>query len=333
MDKSTQNLIVILGPTASGKTELALKLAKKFNGEIISADSRQIYKEMDIGTAKPFFCHCEVAKGDRSNLIIPHHLIDIVRPDQDFTLSQYQKLAVKTIKGIQKRGKIPFLVGGTGLYIKSIVDNLKIPQVKPDKNLRRKLEKLSEEQLLLKLQKLDPLALEFVDPKNKRRLIRALEVCLLTKKPFSRQREKGEELFNVLQIGLKIGKEEIKKRIEQRTEKMIEMGLIDEVKNLLKKYSPDLPSMSGIGYQEIIQYLNKKSLLPERTKRFLLPERAERVKGLFQAEQLIAQRTYQYAKRQMTWFKKDKRIKWINNYREAEKLIREFLEKKNPDSD
>jgi tRNA dimethylallyltransferase len=360
MSTAKPKLIVILGPTASGKTELALALAKKFGSEIVSADSRQIYKEMNIGTAKPFCfpvsfpparhasqgeagrrkresslslrgARSPLAAERQSNLVIPHHLINIIRPDQDFTLSQYQKLAIKTIKDIQKQGKIPFLVGGTGLYIKSIVDNLKIPQVKPDKKLRQKLEKLTEKQLFQKLKKIDPAVLDFIDPNNKRRLIRALEVCLLTKKPFSQQREKGEELFDVLQIGLKISKEELKKRIEQRTEKMLEAGLVDEVKNLLKKYSPDLPSMSGIGYREIIQYL----LSSQKAAPFLSLRGAPPLTGrrsnlassdLSQAKQLIIQRTYQYAKRQMTWFKKDKRIKWIKNSKEAEKLVRKFID-------
>jgi len=354
-----KNLIVILGPTASGKTELVLALAKKFGGEIVSADSRQIYKGMDIGTAKPFCSPVSfpqkresnsvileraiagskaieslslrgakppLAAERRGNLIIPHHLINIIRPDQDFTLAQYKKLAIKTIKDIQKRGKIPFLVGGTGLYIQAIVDNLKIPQVKPDKKLRQKLEKLTEKQLFQKLKKIDPAALDFIDPNNKRRLIRALEVCLLTKKPLSQQRKKGKKLFDVLQIGIKTSKEELKKRIEQRTEKMIEMGLVNEVKNLLKKYSPDLPALSGIGYQEIIQYL--LSLREAKRRGNLTPSCHSRESGnpdLTQAQQLINLRTYQYAKRQMTWFKRDKRIKWVENDKEAEKLVRDFL--------
>jgi tRNA dimethylallyltransferase len=180
-NKNLLPLIVILGPTASGKSNLAIKLAKKFNGEIISADSRQIYQEMDIGTAK-------ITKEEMSG--IPHYLIDIVKPDQEFTLAQYKKLAVKIIKDVQKRGKLPFLVGGTGLYIQAVVDNLEIPQVKPNKKLRNKLEKLTNQELLNQLKKLDPLSAVSIDPNNKRRLIRALEVCLIAKKPFSQQRKK-----------------------------------------------------------------------------------------------------------------------------------------------
>jgi tRNA dimethylallyltransferase len=268
-----KKLIIILGPTASGKSELAFKLAKKFKGEIISADSRQIYKGMDIGTAK--------SKE-------PQHLVDIVNPDQEFTLAQYKKLAIEKIREIE----VPFLVGGTGLYIQAIVDNLDIPQVKPDKQLREELEKLTPGELYEKLKKLDP-GIQ-IDPNNKRRLIRAVEVCLLTGKPFPRK--KKNPLFDTLQIGLETTDE----KINQRVDKMFEMGLVKEVESLTKKYPSDLPAFSGIGYQEIIQN-------PQN------------------AKEMIKLHTRQYAKRQMTWFKRDKRIHWIKNYREAEELVQEFL--------
>jgi tRNA dimethylallyltransferase len=293
-------LIVILGPTASGKSELAIKLAKKFNGEIVSADSRQIYQEMDIGTAK-------ITKKEMND--IPHYLIDIIKPNQEFTLAQYKKQAIRIIKDINKRGKLPFLVGGTGLYIQAIVDNLKIPEVKPDKKLRAKLEKQKTEELFKQLKKIDPQSAQFIDSNNKRRIIRALEVCFITKKSFSQQRKKGQPLFDILQIGLKPDGKTLEKRINQRVEKMFQAGLANEVKKLLAKYPPELPSMSGIGYQETIRYLQKKI-------------------NLDQTKELIKQRTHQYARRQMTWFKRDKRIKWIKGQKEAEKLIKDFLGKK-----
>jgi len=292
-----QVLIVILGPTASGKSELAIKLAKKFNGEIVSADSRQIYQEMDIGTAKP---------GKKQMAGIKHYLINIIKPNQSFTLAQYKKLAVKTIKDIQKRNKLPFLVGGTGLYIQAIVDNLQIPKVKPDKKLRNQLERLSNQELFNQLKKLDPLTAAVIDLNNKRRLIRALEVCLITKKPFSQQRKKGQPLFDILEIGLELDKKTLEKRINQRVDKIFKAGLVKENKKLAQKYSFNLPAMSGIGYQEIIQYLQGKITLN-------------------QAKELIKQHTRQYAKRQITWFKKDHRIHWIKTQNQAEKLIRNFL--------
>ncbi len=290
-------LIVILGPTASGKSDLAVKLAKRFNGEIVSADSRQIYQEMDIGTAKP-------NKKQMSG--VSHHLIDVVKPNQGFTLAQYKKLAVKIIKDIQERGRLPFLVGGTGLYIQAVVDNLKIPPVKPNKKIRKRLAELTNQELFSQLEKLDPLTAAAIDRHNKRRLIRALEVCLVTKNPFSKQREKGQPLFNICQIGLKINKEALNKKIAQRVEKMTQTGLVREVKKIIQNYSLYLPAMSGIGYQEISQYLQDKITLEK-------------------AKELIKQHTRQYARRQMTWFKKDKRIHWIKTYPTAAKIIADFI--------
>ncbi len=311
-------LIIILGPTASGKTNLAIKLAKKFNGEIISADSRQIYQEMDIGTAK-----IEIKRGTVPKIQslkqglylrdspstaagIPHYLINIIKPNQEFTLAQFKKQAIKIIKDIQKRNKLPFLVGGTGLYIQAIVDNLQIPEVKPDKKLRAQLEKKTNQDLYNQLKKLDSQALKIIELNNKRRLIRALEVCLITKKPFSQQKQKGPQLFDVIQIGLKLDKKVLENKIDQRVEQMIKAGLVNEVKKLIKKYGPKPYSMSGIGYQEIIPYLQGKITLE-------------------QAKELIKTHTRQYARRQMTWFRKDQRINWVDNYKEAEKLTTRFL--------
>lgn len=292
-----KKLIIILGPTASGKSNLAIKLAKEFNGEIVSADSRQIYKEMDIGTAK-------ITKKEMDG--IPHYLIDIINPDKEFTLAQYKKLAVKTIKDIQKRNKLPFLVGGTGLYIQTIVDNLQIPEVRPDNKLRDKLERQTNQKLYDQLKKLDPQSLKVININNKRRMVRALEVCLLTKKPFSQQRKKGKLLFNTLQIGIKPNKKTLERKINQRADKMIQAGLIEEVKNLIKKYGHKPYSMSGIGYKEIISYLEKKISLDK-------------------AKELTKIHTRQYARRQMSWFRRDKKIKWIKTYLEAKKIIKQLL--------
>jgi len=296
-----RKIIVICGPTACGKTGLSLELAQKYDGEIISADSRTIYQDMNIGTAKPSL---------EERLKVPHYLIDVVQLDEEFTVAQFKQQALNVIYEILRRYKVPFLVGGTGLYISSIVNNLEIPPVPPDQKLREKLEKKivkhGLDYLWQKLIKLDPDAASFVQKQNPRRIIRALEVCLKTKKPFSQLRQKKECLFNVLQIGIKLSKKELIQRIDQRTEQMIKQGLVEEVKELMKKYPSDVSALNTIGYQEIISYLQNKISLDE-------------------AVDLIKKNTRQYAQRQMTWFKKDKTIKWIENTEEAEKLVKDFL--------
>ncbi len=296
-----KKIIIIAGPTASGKTDLALYLAQKFNGEIICADSRTIYKKMNIGTAKPSF---------EERLKIPHYLIDFLEPDQEFTVAEFKEKALVLIEQIFKKYKIPFLVGGTGLYLQAVVENLDIPPVPPDKKLRKQLEKEIQkkglETLWKKLIKLDPQAADFVQKENPRRVIRALEVCLKTKKPFSLLRKKGTPLFNSLSIGPSFNKQELKKRIDQRVEKMISQGLVKEIQELIKQYPLSSPGFNSIGYQEIISHLQGEVSLTE-------------------AISLIKKNTYQYARRQMTWFKKDKKINWVKNYTEAEKLIKDFL--------
>ncbi|MEA2098137.1 MAG: tRNA (adenosine(37)-N6)-dimethylallyltransferase MiaA [Patescibacteria group bacterium] len=310
-------LIIILGPTASGKTEMGLRLAKKYNGKIINADSRQIYTEMDIGTGKTdikyWILNIERKNNAKNNIQypisnIPIHLINIKNPNQKFSLSQYKKLAIKTIDSIHKQGKIPILVGGTGLYISAIVNNLEIPKVAPNKKIRGRLEKHTEKFLFKKLKKVDQKSAEIIGINNKRKLIRALEVYEITGKPFSAQQVKGDPLFNILQIGITLDRKKLYEKIDQRVDKMIKNGLIEETKKLSKKYSFDLPAMSGIGYREIGLYLQNKIALEE-------------------AIQKMKFRTHRYARRQMTWFKRDEKIKWVENYKEAERLINKFLKK------
>ncbi|HUS51696.1 MAG TPA: tRNA (adenosine(37)-N6)-dimethylallyltransferase MiaA [Candidatus Paceibacterota bacterium] len=286
-------LLIILGPTASGKSNLAIKIAKLFNGEIISADSRQVYKEMNIGTAKP-------SKGN-----IRYHLLDVIEPDKRFSVAQYKELAYKAIKDIQNRNKLPILCGGTGLYISSIIEDWQFPKVPSQEKLRKELEKKSVEQLFKIYQKLDTEGAKSIDKKNKRRLIRAIEVCKANNKPFWQQRKSGKSLFNTLLIGIKLPKEQLRERIAKRTKKMIKMGLETEVKTLKDKYGW-IPSLQTIGYQEWKEYfsdkLNKKEV-----------------------QNLIELHTIQYSKRQMTWFKKMKNIQWIKNPEQAIKLTELFL--------
>jgi len=287
-------LLVILGPTASGKSDLAIKIAKLFNGEIISADSRQIYKEMNIGTAKP----------TKDNL---HHLLDLINPDKYFSAAEYKELAYKVIKNIQNRNKLPILCGGTGLYISSIIENWQFPKVPPQKKLRKELEKKSAQQLFGIYQKLDPEGAKFIDKKNKRRLIRAIEVCKVNNKPFWQQRKNDKPLFNTLIIGIKLPKEELKKKIAKRIKKMMKMGLKTEIRTLVKKYGW-ISSLETIGYQEWKECLGGKINIKE-------------------VQDLIELHTIQYGKRQMTWFKKMKNINWINNEKEAIQLVSDFIAK------
>lgn len=290
-------LIIILGPTASGKTGLAIKLAQKYNGEIISVDSRQIYKEMTIGTATPTKNEIQAIK---------HHLIACIKPSHIFTLADFIKKANKLIKSIQTRGKIPFLVGGTGLYISAIVDNYDLPKGKIDLGLRTRLESKSKKELLEYLEELDPETASTIDKENPRRLIRALEYVIINKKSFANNQKTNTSPYNILQIGINLEQSKLNKRIEQRTNQMIEQGLVKETQKLIYKYDNTLPSLNTIGYQEIIQYLNNEI-------------------ELNQAIDLIKTHTRQYAKRQITWFKRDKRINWIEFQWQADSLINKFL--------
>jgi len=298
MKKILPKLIVILGPTASGKSGLGIDLARKFRGEIISADSRQIYRGMNIGTAK-------ISKREMRE--VRHYMIDLVKPSETLTLAEYKDKAIEVINNISRRGKVPFLVGGTGLYISAIVDNWLIPKVKPSKKLRRELEAKSNKWLFSRLKKLDPATAVRIDQKNKRRLVRAVEVCLSAKGSFSELRKKGEPLFETLLIGLDLPRQKLYKRIGERVDEMLEGGLVREVKGLLKKgYGPNLPAMSGIGYKQIGLYLKHKISLEE-------------------AVNLIKRDTRRYAKRQMTWFGWDSRIHWVKSGTEAKKHIKKFI--------
>jgi len=293
-------IIVILGPTASGKSGMGIKLAKKYNGEIISCDSRQFYKGMNIGTAK-------VTKEEMQG--VKHYMIDMILPNQNYSVADFKEQVEEIIDDILKRGKTPILVGGTGLYIQALVDNLTIPRVAPDFKFRNKLEKQDIEKLWAKLIKLDPKSANFVQKQNKRRIIRALEVCQKTGKTFSEFQQKGIQKYNFLQIGIKVDREKLYKRIDKRVDQMIKNGLVRELKKLNKKYSWKLPAMSGIGYGEFKGKLNK----------------IKDNKVLTEIIQNIKYHTHQYARRQESWFKRDQKIKWIEKYNEANRLVKNFL--------
>lgn len=282
-------LILIVGPTAVGKTELAIQLAERLNGEIVSADSRLFYRGMDIGTAKP--TRQEQAR-------VPHHLIDIANPDEILSLAVFQQKARETIANIHTRNKIPFLVGGTGQYIRAVAEGWNPPEVEPDERLRSELERLKEEKdiywLHERLRNLDPLAGEKIDPRNYRRTIRALEVILTTGRRFSEQRGQSESPFHLITVGLTRPRAELYDRVDQRIDMMFANGFLDEVKGLLEKgYSPSLPTMSAIGYRECIRVVNGE--LSEE-----------------QAKAEIRRATRIFVRRQANWFKEsDPNIKWF----------------------
>lgn len=294
MSNKKPKIIAVVGPTASGKTALAAGLAKKFRGELISVDSRQIYKGMDIGTGK-----------DKT---YPQFLLDTTSPKQVFNAVKFKKIAVKKIQEILKRGHLPILVGGTGLYLKAIVENLKIPIVPPDKNLRESLEKLPLQELRRKLGELDPEAAK-VAAENRRRIIRALEVIFKTGDYFSAQRKKGKPLFNTLMIGIKIPREKLYERINERIDGQIEKGLVEEVKSLAKEYGENAYALQNtIAYKELLPCLRGETSLEE-------------------AVEEIKRNSRRYARRQMTWFKTQPDIYWIQTKKEADKLAAEFISK------
>lgn len=303
-----KNVIIIVGPTATGKTAVAIKLARKINGEIISADSRQIYKHLDIGTNKPT---------EKQLSAVKHYLINIVKPDQDFSAGNFVKLANKKIKEIFNRKKIPIVVGGTGLYIKALTDGL--IEVPADLTVRKRLngyyEKFGLEYLYTKLSAIDSETAKTIDRNNPRRVIRALEICYSTGKKFSELKKETRSNrhlsadYDFLIFGLKTPRINLHKCVNKRVNQMLYNGLITETKKLVKKYSSDNTVLrTTIGYREIIDYLNKK--YPKQ-----------------QAIKLIKQHTYQYAKRQMTWFNKDKRILWVAAKNNPLKNILNYLKK------
>ena len=298
-----RKIIIVLGPTGSGKSKIAITLAKRFNGFLISADSRQIYKKMDIGTNKD---NGEYRQGKYFVGKVEECLVNLINPDEQYSLENWLKDARKIITEHPKQ--LPVIVGGTGLYISALVNNFELPG-NFDKKLRTKLEKQAAEKglayLIKKMKELDPGIEHKIDLNNPRRVVRAMEILLQTKKPLNRSA--GEIEYEFLQLGLKLTREELYEKINQRADQMITYGLIEEVKKLVNEgYDCRLPAMTGIGYRQVCQFLNKE------------------ITGQ-QAIELIKRDTRRYAKRQMTWFKRDKRIVWIEKPEEAKALVNQFL--------
>ena len=299
---------MIVGPTAVGKTEISIRLAERLGGEIVSADSRLFYRGMDIGTAKP-------AREER--LRIPHHLIDVADPDETWSLAVFQHAAADAIADILGRGKLPFLVGGTGQYIHAVTHGWAPPATEPDTRMRWVLEELAKERgndwLHQRLANLDPAAAEAIDPRNLRRMVRALEVVFATGRRFSDQRGQGDSPYRLLTIGLIRPRPELYLRVDARIEAMFSAGLLEEVRTQLAQgYSPDLPTMSAIGYRECVAVIRGEMSLEE-------------------AKVSMRRLTRTFVRRQANWFKReDAEIHWFEagetKLDEIERRIRIFLE-------
>jgi len=283
-------VLVLVGPTAVGKTATSLLLAKELNGEIVSADSRQVYRGMDIGTAK-------VTPEERGQ--IPHHLIDIRNPDETISLGEYKELADTVIADILNRGRLPILVGGTGQYVRAVVEGWQIPRVPPQPELRRELEALAaregKEALFARLKELDPLSAQTIDYRNLRRVIRAIEVTLVAGRPFSELQTKQPPPWRILQIGLTRPRERLYARADARIEAMFQAGWAAEVQHLLDQgYTPELPSFGSLGYREVAAYLAGEYDLEEAKRR-------------------IRRSTRAFIRRQYNWFRPtDPRIHWFD---------------------
>ncbi|GCE48026.1 tRNA dimethylallyltransferase [Thermosporothrix hazakensis] len=292
-------LIVVLGPTASGKSSLGINLAQTFRGEIVSADSRQVYRGLDIGTAKVT---------PEEQRLVPHHLLDVADPREIYTVAQFKQAAMEAIDGIIHRGLVPFLVGGSPHYIQAVVDNLDIPQVEPQPALRAELEQRPLPELLAQLEELDPQSATTIDRNNPRRIIRALEVCLITGKPFSAQRRLADPRYHSLLLGIHWPREILYQRIDERVDIRMQQGMVDEVRKLLAEGVPaERLDAMGLEYRFISRLLQGQ-----------FTDQAEMVQRLKYA-------IHDFTRRQLTWFRKEKRIVWIEGGTDVEQQARTIV--------
>ncbi len=296
-------LLAMVGPTAVGKTALSLALARHFPVEVVSVDSRQVYRGMDIGTAKP--THQELAQA-------PHHLIDVVEPTEDFSLAVYLDMAREAVRDIHRRGKLPLLVGGTGQYLWALLEAWHVPAVAPDLAYRQELATVGREALHARLAEVDPQSAATIDPRNQRRIIRALEVYHQTGVPFSSMRRRGPEPYRACILGLTLPRGDLHQRIDQRVDEMVQAGWIDEVEGLISRgITPDHSSMGSVGYREIAAFLAGDLALEEAIRN-------------------IKTSTHRFARHQYAWFRiSDPRITWLDSVSgvdtQACAIIKEFL--------
>ncbi len=297
------DLVVILGPTASGKSTLGIELALRFNGEIVSADSRQVYRGLDIGTAK-------VSLAEQA--LVPHHLLDVVEPDEIYSVAQFQFAAINAIDAILARGRQPFLVGGSPHYIQTVVDHFAIPEVPPQPAMRAQLEARTLPDLLQQLEMLDPQCAAVIDRNNPRRVIRALEVCLVTGRPFSQQRGVSDPLYRSLLLGIHWPREVLYQRIDARIDERMQQGLLQEVHTLLGQ---------GISHER----LDALGLEYRFASRLLQGEFTSAIEMV----QRLKYASHDFTRRQLSWFRHDKRIHWLNGgadlFTAAEQLVLDFL--------
>lgn len=300
-----EKIIVICGPTASGKTALSIELAKKINGEIVSADSMQIYKDMNIGTAKPT---------EEEKQGIKHYLLDYISPEERYSVAQYKRDAKSAIKEIISKNKIPIIVGGTGLYVDSLIYEIEYNDIKIDEEYRKKLEKIVQErgldEIYKRALKIDPTAMKKISPNDKKRIIRVLEIYKSTGKTKTEQEKESKKKpveYDYRIFALDWDRKILYQRINKRVDNMIEQGLVDEVKNVVKKYNKFPTAMQGLGYKEVVDY----------------------IQGVYTKEQMIEKikiETRRYAKRQLTWFRKNKQTIWLDGANDIQNNINIILE-------
>lgn len=296
MSQDAPKVVAVLGPTASGKSALAVELALKFRGEIVSADSRQVYRGLDIGTGK-------VTRSEMKG--IPHHLLGVASPRSNFSVAKFQRLSRRAVKDILRRGRLPVVCGGTGLYADALLYDVAFPAVKPDPCLRRELEKKTAEELFTELAAADPARAAIIDRRNKRRLVRALEIIRTTGKPIPPASR--ESPYRVLKIGVRVPEKSLRDKIGRRLRLRLGKGMVREVGRLRE---------TGIPWRR----LDEMGLEYRYASRYLRGQIAKR-----EMVSMLEKEIWQYAKRQMTWFKRDKDIRWIETREEAERLVAEFL--------
>ena len=302
-NKKLPNLIVVLGPTASGKSTLGIELAQQIAGEIVSADSRQVYRGLDIGSAK-------VSRAEQE--LVPHHLLDIVEPQDIYTVAQFQQDAISAIDAILERGKQPLLVGGSPHYIQTVIDHFDIPHIEPQPELRTQLATRPLADLLIQLEELDPVCVQTIDRKNLRRILRALEVCLISGKPFSQQRQIAQPRYTVLLLGICWPRDVLYQRIDQRVEERMQQGMIEEVRDLIAQgVSRERLEALGLEYRFVCRWIYKD-----------FTDEKEMVQRLKYA-------IHDFTRRQLSWFRRDQRIIWLEGHeallKNAQQQVQLFL--------